>query len=246
MPKRPLPEIILALTTGCGRGTAIYGDLTELAATRGRAWFWLAYARTVISFTWRTAAGLLAGFLSYDLLLACFRLWDRLAHDTTRAATGFDIIFIVMPLAYTALVIAGLLLAVYAGVRYGLRDRMALLACMIFLSHVIGFALDSILVASLAPAAVLTCALCVSAWRRPTVIYATTVLITAATFACLPFPLALATTYVEEHLPHAHLTYKTPMPWSAIMVVTILIAMLVCSAMRRRLLESEHNRSAWI
>ena len=40
------------------RAAAIYGDLTEMAATRGRLWFWAAYARTLFALTWRIVLAL--------------------------------------------------------------------------------------------------------------------------------------------------------------------------------------------
>jgi hypothetical protein len=245
MHKRTLTELILARCAGRDRGAAIYGDLVEMSAARGSAWFWMAYARTLIALTWRTAAGFVAGYLSYDVLLSCFRLWDQLTNEQ-HAAASFGLMVIVMKPALTTLILTGLIFAFYAGVRYGLRDRMALLACAIFLLHLIGFALDSFLVASLAPAAALVCALCVRAWRKPALVYAVTVFIAAAMFIGSMAPLALASAFIEEHLPHAHLVYRAPMPWNAMIVIDLIVAMAVCSAMRRWLLERHRNRSVWL
>ena len=49
-----LSEALLARLTDPTRAAAIYGDLVELAASRGRAWFWLAYLRTLATLLWRT------------------------------------------------------------------------------------------------------------------------------------------------------------------------------------------------
>lgn len=54
MRKTALAEWILKRAAGSERGGAIYGDLVELAASRGRAWFWAAYVRTLIALIWRT------------------------------------------------------------------------------------------------------------------------------------------------------------------------------------------------
>ena len=47
-------EWLLARIAGPNRAAAIMGDLVELSSTRGRLWFWTAYARTLISLGWRT------------------------------------------------------------------------------------------------------------------------------------------------------------------------------------------------
>lgn len=39
MPKHPFAEVILSRCVGHDHAAAIYGDLTEMAATRGWAWF---------------------------------------------------------------------------------------------------------------------------------------------------------------------------------------------------------------
>ena len=46
------------------RAAAIIGDLTEMAATRGRLWFWAAYPRTLISLGWRTPVAVFAIVIS--------------------------------------------------------------------------------------------------------------------------------------------------------------------------------------
>lgn len=68
MPKSGLTEWMLKRAAGTGRGTAIYGDLVELAAARGTTWFWMAYARTLISLTWRVVAALVVAMSLYQLL----------------------------------------------------------------------------------------------------------------------------------------------------------------------------------
>ena len=52
-----LPETLLARLTTADCAAAILGDLTELSATRGRLWFWTAYARTLLSQRWHSDSG---------------------------------------------------------------------------------------------------------------------------------------------------------------------------------------------
>ncbi len=49
MPKPTPAEWLLARLTEPERAAAIYGDLTEMAATRSRLWFWTNYFRALIS-----------------------------------------------------------------------------------------------------------------------------------------------------------------------------------------------------
>ena len=50
-------EWMLRQVAGEERGAGIYGDLVELASTRGGAWFWRAYARTLLGLVWQTLVG---------------------------------------------------------------------------------------------------------------------------------------------------------------------------------------------
>src|ERR1019366_375463 len=78
--RRPLPstspaESILALFAGPDRAAAILGDLTEMAATRGRAWFLTAYARTLVSFTWRIVLALVVATIGRQLIENLFHIY---------------------------------------------------------------------------------------------------------------------------------------------------------------------------
>jgi hypothetical protein len=167
---------MLQRAAGAERGTAIYGDLVELAATRGRTWFWMAYLRTLLAFTWRTAAGALAG-------LAFFPLLDKL----TGNGAGFTlwVAYMVSP-TLANIGIALLVVVPYVTVRYGLRDRVVWLGWMaLVLSAASGFYLSRAGVFAVL-GAILIGALSARAWRRPAVTLIGTVAIFAATAACLP------------------------------------------------------------
>jgi hypothetical protein len=68
MPKTSSAEALLALFAGSTRAAAILGDLTEMAATRGRLWFWTAYARTLAILSWRIVAAVVVAMSLYQLL----------------------------------------------------------------------------------------------------------------------------------------------------------------------------------
>jgi len=220
MPDRPFPEIVLALTMGRTRAAAIYGDLVELAGTRNRAWFWLTYARTLISLTWRTTLAFLAGCMAFDLLGSSLQLLDGLTHNATHAAFNFGFAFIAFPLAFSALILASMVLAFSAAVRYGLQDRLALLASAMFLMNLLVFIVDSSRFTIFLPVVILGGALCLTNFRRAAVVYMITVLIGTAAFASLLMPIASNSTSLKEHL---------------VIAVCTLIIMAACSRLRRRM-----------
>jgi len=63
-----LAESLLALVAGPDRAAAIYGDLTEVSHTRGRLWFWTAYARTLAILSWRIVVAVVVATSLYQLL----------------------------------------------------------------------------------------------------------------------------------------------------------------------------------
>ena len=65
MPNTSPAEALLTLIAGPDRAAAMLGDLTEMAATRSRLWFWTSYARTAISVGWLTGGSALILLLLY-------------------------------------------------------------------------------------------------------------------------------------------------------------------------------------
>jgi len=68
MRKRPFAESVLALFAGRERAAAIYGDLAEMAANRGRVWFAAAYVRTLAIVSWRIIATVVFAMSLYQFL----------------------------------------------------------------------------------------------------------------------------------------------------------------------------------
>lgn len=140
--KHPLAEKLLAYSSGAERGTAIYGDLVELATARSRRWFWMAYARTMVSLTWRPVTGF---GLALAVVAAVNRLeygneWQRFVYfhfphrwrgiPFNRAGLPF---YNFLYTATSAASVTAWLLASYAAVKYGIRDRMAQAALVLSL-----------------------------------------------------------------------------------------------------------------
>lgn len=128
MPERTIAEFILALFAGRDRAAAIYGDLTEMAAVRGRLWFAAVYARTVLSLTWRHLTAFFAGAILYAFL------YDRL---TFPLMFGFALSCPHIGEPFGEVILALFFLVPFAAIRYGLRDRVVQLA-LAFLLLAIG------------------------------------------------------------------------------------------------------------
>src|ERR1039457_7485295 len=86
-----LPESLLALFAGPTHAAAIFGDLTEMAATRGRLWFVAAYARTLVSFTWRIVLALFVADIGRQMIFDLFHLYIGHTPAAWRNATGFPL-----------------------------------------------------------------------------------------------------------------------------------------------------------
>ena len=128
MRKGGVAEWVLKRVAGEERGTAMYGDLVELRATYGAAWFWMAYARTLLSLTWRPLTAFFVGIVFFAFL------GDRL---TFPLMFGFALSYPHISEPFGDVIFALFFLAPFAAIRYGLRDRVVQLA-LAFLLLAIG------------------------------------------------------------------------------------------------------------
>ena len=111
MHNAPATEWLLARLTTPTRAAAIMGDLDELAATRARLWFWIAYTRTLISLGWRTPVAFLCAYActrSYWLLTAMHTSMNWLLHSVHLAGPAEG-----MPLEMRLLPMMGPLFGLY-------------------------------------------------------------------------------------------------------------------------------------
>jgi len=123
MRKGSAAEWMLERAAGDVRGVAIYGDLLELAATRGRVWFWMAYVRTLVALTWRTPAAFACGTVVFA---AMFRLRPTLPRMWWLWWAGMHHPYLTRGTRYVALSLWFLL--PFVATRYGLQDRFVRLA----------------------------------------------------------------------------------------------------------------------
>jgi hypothetical protein len=171
MRKDGFAEWMLKRAAGAERGTAMYGDMVEIAAARGSAWFWMAYARTLIALTWRTAAAILA-VISVQYLrgaVAMKLLGGPISYNDPRlhawrvpylAHFSWDVSIRVM---FTLWIVLP-----YVAMRFGLRNRLTYLAGVLLLLSVPVYTLRAEIyqITGVACAAVILAALASVGWRR--------------------------------------------------------------------------------
>ncbi len=141
MSKRTIAESLLALFAGRDRAAAIYGDLTEMGATRGRLWFAAAYVRTLISFTWRAPVAWAVGYaMAYVAATFYSPNYDLFSNNI-----GIRVVEPTGPIAMLALWVVVFLspplwfVAPYGALRFGLHDPMSRLAVPVCGAASLGF-----------------------------------------------------------------------------------------------------------
>ena len=219
-------EWLLARLTDPTRASAIMGDLTEMAATRSRLWFWTAYARTLVTLGWRAPVAFVIAYTcarSYGLYKSLYASMHWLFHWLPNIGTPYRISFWTgfwhVPLQFSLLALWFMLPFIL--VRFGLRDRLTQLAFAIFLLTVPIFSLTRVGMdfAGLATAIMIVTGLSLRTWRRPMIVL-------TATLA----PLAARGFVVSEQLERILvLNFK----------LEICTAAIVCSFLHRRLLQKK-------
>jgi hypothetical protein len=234
---RNLAESLLAVLTSRDRAAAIYGDLTELAATRGRLWFWTAYSRTILSIGWRTApAAFLLGFAGMALIFDPVIRWWVYRTGLTGMDQGFfgSNHLRLISWNFARLMAQFLTFALpFVLVRFGLRNRLTQLTCALFLFAlpVYSFRAWAMDLSSLLIVVASAAALALPHLRRPMLVLAG-MGVTAVAWK-LPYLVGLARVY-RRHLPifsNSQLVLCN--------AIAFAIAAMVCSHLYRRLLPQQ-------
>jgi hypothetical protein len=234
MPKATLAEALLARITGPTRAAAILGDLLELSATRGRLWFWTAYARTLLSLGWRTApAAFLLAFASMTFIFEpvirwlVYRRGSHLMDPGLFGNTHLRLIswnFSIVTAQFLVLALPFVL------VRFGLRNRLTQLTCALFLIALPVYSLRPRFMdlSSLLIVVATAAALALPQWRRPMIVLAG-MGITAVAWK-VPFLVGLSHVY-RRHLPY--LSNSTVVIYD---MAAFALAAIVCVYLNHRLL----------
>jgi len=185
-------EWLLARVAGTGRAAAILGDLLEIAATRGSLWFWMAYARTIISLGWRTPVGYLCSLASLRIILGIIVHMRRgygTSHLMEAGIFGEDSPHIRALFMNLSLLMGQCMIFVvpFTLVRFGLRDRLTRLACALLLVAIPVYSLRPLLMdlSGVLTALAVVTALVSPLWRRPLAVLAATGITSMASFGIL-------------------------------------------------------------
>jgi hypothetical protein len=242
MPKRSLAEFFLARAVGPTRAASISGDLLEIAATRGRLWYYTTYIRTLVALTWRTPAAFLLACVAFTILYKFNILfqypWPRGVFEPHHAYIVKTLIYVTFQLWF---------LAPFAVVKYGSRDRLAqftfgttlILTCAYHYLGVPGFRLVFVIFVLLTMAALLLSV----QWRGPLIALTATAAVGVVTLLNLQ-NLAHLYCWVYEHkalnaTTHYHYfetgyAFDHPTFWIVTWIIAIL-NMLVLSFVYSRL-----------
>lgn len=118
-------EWIIARLTDRNRAVAIIGDLLESVGEEKTFAFWLSVTGIVLSLSWRPIAGFVAAFFcNYFLLTLSWHVY----HPMGRISPAHDPSHIPFFNAFGLLIESLWIIAPYALVRYGFRERFAQLA----------------------------------------------------------------------------------------------------------------------
>jgi len=220
-----LPESLLGSFAGRDRAAAIYGDLVELAATRGRAWFWMAYARTLMALTWRAQAAFVISVVSVRTMCFVYPRWVQFQLQHLAAGMHINMFFGQLAVAsgpcLNLIAMCLWFVLPYVWLRFGRRDRLTQLACVLCLStlSVFGFREWLVDVSSIVTMVVLLAAIVSSRWRRAFAVLATT----------------FATVGIAMMIPFRALVPTKGFDWLTT-TFALAVAALVCSVLHRRLL----------
>jgi hypothetical protein len=240
MPNTSPTESFLALFAGPARAAAILGDLTEMAATRGRLWFVAAYLRTLFTFTWRIVLALFVADVGRQLAFDTFHLYLRHTPAAWRNATGSWINLLNFSGPLLACIMSTLWFALFfALVRYGRRDAFVRLTALVTAGAFLAFlAIPWVSLAAAAATLALACAAFLSnRWRKPFEVLAWT---GAAGLLSLTAFTVLSRQFLSHHPAIFRSLGSHPLALDALVFSfqgSLLLVAVVCSRLHRLLLE---------
>jgi hypothetical protein len=234
-----LLESLLALFAGRERAAAMMGDLAEMAAARGRLWFFAAYARTLLSLTWRIVLALFVANVGRELMFNLANLYFHVTPPTWRTTSAPHVLNSAGPLL--ACVMSTLWFALpFAAVRYGVRDRFVRLTFAVALGTTVAFLFIpwASLLCAAATVTLAAVALFSAIWRKPMEVLAWTgaagiLAIGAENAARLSFH------------PQGSMGHLLANNWRMFAFqATLLIVAIVCSRVHRWLLDGSNTSAA--
>jgi hypothetical protein len=235
MYKTPIAEWLLARITDPARAAAILGDLTEMAATRGRLWFVAAYARTLITLGWRTPVAFILALASKRLIVNAILPFDvghRVSHLADAGLFGpYNPHIRLISWNLTMVLARWLIFALpFVLIRFGLRNRLTQLTSALFLFALPVYVLrpwvmdlSGILIAATVAAALIS-----SLWRRPMIVLAATTVTAIAT--------TVSGLYLLGLVFHHNFLWLTAFDVAIYDAIGLALAVIFCVYLHRRLL----------
>jgi len=245
-------EWLLARVTNPTRAAAILGDLTEMAGTRGRLWFWLAYFRTLLELGWRVSFSFVLGCATFSVIYWLCSFWRVWLLHALRLGQPYMLLHMptyIWPFLYNV-TIPMWFTAPFAVARYGVRDRFVRLTLLFTLAMTCALLYPHPI--TLLFVAIMLCAIAVSLfserWRKPVFVLAATTAAGTAAYMGMSEVVAVGFWYFRhgKHFPFEgdfaapHRIFWIAM-W-AIALSSMFILTFVCSRMYRWLLG--HSTSA--
>lgn len=244
MRKIPPAEWFLSQDIGTDRAAAIMGDLEELAATRGRLWYWYAYVRALISLGWRTGgSAFILAFVCLRFMFGTVIQWlmnHRTSSLMDAGLFGENNSHVRIICWNLSLMTAQFLcfLTPFVLVRFCLHDRLTRLACALFLISVPVYTLRPWVMdlSGILTVLVIAAALAAPLWRRPLAILAATYIPAFAVKATYLFLLPI------HRYPHVPRMSATGVLVSD--VISFAIAAILCIRLHRRLLTNPRTANS--
>ncbi|HUD21397.1 MAG TPA: hypothetical protein VMQ60_01000 [Acidobacteriaceae bacterium] len=237
MRKVPLAEWFLSQDIGEERAAAIMGDLEELAATRGRLWFWVEYIRTLIALGWRSGGS--AFILAFAIIRVMFgRVIPWLMNHRVPTLMQAGLFGVYNPhvrmITWNISMVTAQFLCFatpFVVIRFGMSNRLTRLACALFLISLPVYTLRPWIMdlSGLLSVLLIAAALVATAWRKQLAVLAGTCLPAVAVKATYLF---LLPSYRYRHIP------RIPASWVVVSdAISFAIAAIVCLKLYRWLLE---------
>jgi hypothetical protein len=239
-----ISEWLLARVTTPDRAAAILGDLTEMSATRGRLWFWTAYARTIVTLGWRAPFAFLIAIASGTFLSRAVPAWLFTHRIPALMHIGIGIHGKYYPQFWTfnlTMLMAQALFFVmpFVLIRFGLRNRLTQLACALFLIALPFRSFVLMGVSSILCVLAIAVALLLPLWRRPMIVLAATCIPTVA-LRILQFLWTAGQVY-GLHIFGWHVFFdyfwRFPIIFTIYQMTSFTLAAIVCLYLYRRLLQ---------
>lgn len=245
MPKTSSAETLLARLTDPTRAAAMYGDLTEMAATRGRLWFIAAYTRTLFSLTWRIVLAFEAAVVCRLVIFNLCGLYFHVAPPTWRTTDAPHLVNSMGPLLACMTSTLWFTLP-FAAILYGVRDRFVQITFAIALGTTVAFLFIPFasIVCAAATLVVAVAAVLSSTWRKPAEVLAWTaaagIIAVAAAYSALDAAYSSRLTVHPQAAIEPILINHEMLTFHA----SLLVPAVVCSLLHRWLLQSPANRDA--